>query len=131
MNFSPQTTAWMTSHSQKLCHRQTRRPRTEDTDAEGKILSEREREDAEQISEPPPLVSVHHLLFLQHSLGFDGQDQIRGGVPQLAHVLIDVAVPLQPNVIVHVPGLNILLEVAAARGKAVLLKMLCDVCIRL
>lgn len=72
-----------------------------------------------QRTEPSPLVSVHHLLVLQRNLRFDGQDQIRGGVSQLAHVLIDVAVPLQPNVVVHVPGLNILLKDGAGRGKAV------------
>lgn len=86
-------------------------------DAEGKILCQ--RDDAMQMTEPRPLVSVHHLLFLQRNLRFDGQDQIRGGISQLAHILIDVAVPLQPNVVVHVPGLDILLEVVAGRGKAV------------
>lgn len=70
-------------------------------------------------TEPHPLVSVHHLLFLQRNLRFDGQDQVRGGVSQLAHVLIDVAVALQPNIVVHVPGLNILSEVVSGRGKAV------------
>lgn len=71
-----------------------------------------------QVREPRPLVSVHHLLFLQRNLGFDGQDQVRRGVSQLAHVLIDVLVPLQPNVVIHVPGWNILLEVTAERGKS-------------
>lgn len=71
-----------------------------------------------QMTEPRSLVSVHHLLLLQRNLRFDGQDQVRGGVSQLPHVLIDVAVPLQPHIVVQVPGLNILLEVVAGRGKA-------------
>ncbi len=46
---------------------------------------------------------VCHLFVLQGNLGFDGQDQIGCGVSQLADVLIDVAVPRQPHVVVHVP----------------------------
>lgn len=51
-----------------------------------------------------PLVSVCHLFFLQRNLGLDSQDQIRCGISQLADILIDVAFPLQPHVVVHVPA---------------------------
>lgn len=51
-----------------------------------------------------PLFSVCHLFFLRRNFGFDGQDEIRCGISQLAKVLIDVAFPLQPHVVVHVPG---------------------------
>lgn len=50
-----------------------------------------------------PLFSVCHLFFLQGNFGFDSQDQIRCGISQLANVLIDVAFPHQPHVVVHVP----------------------------
>lgn len=50
-----------------------------------------------------PFVSLCHLFVLRGNLGFDGQDQIRCGVSQLADVLIDVALPLQSHVVVHVP----------------------------
>lgn len=113
MNFSPQTKAWMRSHSQTLCHLQTRRLRTEDADAEGKVP--RQTAAALQTTGPRPLVPAHHLLLLQQNLGLDGQDQIRGGVSQLAHVLVDVAVALRRDDFVHVPGRNVLLEVVAGR----------------
>lgn len=48
-----------------------------------------------------PFVSVCHLFVLQGDLGFDSQDQIRCGIPQLADVRVDV--PLQPHIVVHVP----------------------------
>lgn len=79
-------------------------------------VREREREDALQRTEPRPLVSVHHLLFIQRNLWFHGQDQIGGGVSQLAHVLIDVLVPLQPDVVVHVPELNIRVRGCSREG---------------
>lgn len=44
--------------------------------------------------------SANHLLLLQRNLGLDGQDEIWGGVPQLAHVLVDVVA----HVVVHVAG---------------------------
>lgn len=44
--------------------------------------------------------SANHLLLLQRNLGLDGQDQIRGGVPQLANVLVDVVA----HIVVHVAG---------------------------
>lgn len=46
---------------------------------------------------------LSHLLVFQRNLGFDGQDQIRRGVPQLLDVLVDVVPPLHPHVVVHVP----------------------------
>lgn len=89
--------------------------------------SVREREDATQRTEPRPLVWFHHLLFIQQNLWFHGQDQIGGGVSQLAHVLIDVLVPLQPNVVVHVPGLNSRVRGCSREGnKPPLLIMLRD-----
>lgn len=54
-------------------------------------------------------VPVRHLLFLQRNLRLDGPDQIRRGVSQRAHVLVDVAVHLQSHVVVHGP-------VVAGRG---------------
>lgn len=82
-------------------------------------------EDAAQVTEARAPVSVRHLLFLQRNLWFDGQDQIRCGVSQGAHVLVDVAVHLQPDVVVHV-------SVVAGRGnkKPRLLITLCDICVR-
>lgn len=55
------------------------------------------------MTEARPPVSVRHLLFLQRNLRFDGQDQIRRGVSQRAHVLVDVSVHLRPDAVVHVP----------------------------
>ncbi|TNN72497.1 hypothetical protein EYF80_017273 [Liparis tanakae] len=50
-----------------------------------------------------PLVSVRHLFVLQGNLRSDSQDQIRCGVAQLAHVVIEVAFPLQIHIVVYVP----------------------------
>ena len=73
-------------------------------DREGKRHCQRGGQSAAEKPITCPLVSACHLLFLQGNLGFDGQDQIRCVIPQLANVLIDVAFHLQPHVVVHMPG---------------------------